>query len=141
MDLYAGAGLFALPLAQRGHTVTAVEENREAVADGEASLRLNRISPERCRFVAKPVEAALRGMTSADVVVLDPPREGCTPAVLEHVFGRMQPDVAVYVSCNPEALARDLSSIARHRYAIQSIQPVDMFPHTAHVEAVAVLTR
>ena len=141
LDLYAGAGLFALALAQRGHVVTAVEENRQAVGDGEASLRLNRISPERCRFIAKPVEAALRDVRSAEVVVLDPPREGCRAEVIEAVFGRLQPGLAVYVSCNPEALARDVAAIARHGYTIQSIQPVDMFPHTAHVEAVVVLTR
>jgi 23S rRNA (uracil1939-C5)-methyltransferase len=121
--------------------VTAIEENAEAVADGEASLRLNRIPPERCRFVAKPVEAALRAIKTADIVVLDPPRAGCTPVVLEHVFGRLGPSRAIYVSCNPEALARDLQSIARCGYTIQSVQPVDMFPHTAHVEAVVVLAR
>lgn len=141
LDLYAGAGLFALPLAQRGHVVAAVEENRQAVADGEASLRLNRIPPARCRFIAKPVAAALRTVRSAEVVLLDPPREGCAPEVIEDVFGRLQPGLSVYVSCNPEALARDIAAIARHRYTIQSIQPVDMFPHTAHVEAVVVVTR
>ncbi|HEY6361117.1 MAG TPA: 23S rRNA (uracil(1939)-C(5))-methyltransferase RlmD, partial [Vicinamibacterales bacterium] len=141
VDLYAGAGLFALPLAKRDHTVIAIEENRAAVADGQASLRLNRIPPERCRFVAEPVEAALRAIRAADVVVLDPPRTGCTPAVLEHVFRRVQPALAIYVSCNPEALARDLLSIVRGGYTILSIQPVDMFPHTTHVEAVVVLTR
>jgi 23S rRNA (uracil1939-C5)-methyltransferase len=141
VDLYAGAGLFALPLAQRGHVVTAIEENPEAVADGEASLRLNGIPPERCRFVARPVEAALRNIKTAETVVLDPPRAGCTPVVLDHVFGRLGPGVAVYVSCNPEALARDLQAIVRWGYTIQSVQPVDMFPHTAHVEAVVVLTR
>jgi 23S rRNA (uracil1939-C5)-methyltransferase len=141
IDLYAGAGLFALPLAHRGHTVTAVEENRDAVADGEASLRVNRIPAARCRFIARPVEAALRSLRPADVVVLDPPREGCTSAVLDEVFGRLQPELAVYVSCNPEALARDLKEIARHGYTILSIQPVDMFPHTAHIEAVVVLGR
>jgi 23S rRNA (uracil1939-C5)-methyltransferase len=141
LDLYAGAGLFALPLAQRGRIVTAVEENRQAVEDGEASLRLNRISSEHCRFVARRVEAALRTIRSADVVVLDPPREGCAREVIEDVFGRLRPGFAVYVSCNPEALARDVAAVARHGYTIQSIQPVDMFPHTAHVEAVVVLTR
>ena len=141
LDLYAGAGLFALPLARRGHRVTAVEENRQAVADGEASLRLNRISPEKCRFIARPVAAAMRTLRSAEVVVLDPPREGCAREVIDDVFGRLQPALAVYVSCNPEALARDLAAIARHRYTITSIQPVDMFPHTAHVETVVVLNR
>jgi 23S rRNA (uracil1939-C5)-methyltransferase len=141
LDLYAGAGLFALPLAQRGHMVTAIEENRQAVADGEASVGLNRIPPGRCRFIAKPVEAALRTVRSADAVVLDPPRQGCSRAVVDEVFGRLQPGLAVYVSCNPEALARDAAAIVRHGYRIQSIQPVDIFPHTAHVEAVVVLTR
>ena len=60
LDLYAGAGLFALPLARRGHHVVAVEANPAAVADGEASLRLNRIPAERCRFIAKPVGAVTR---------------------------------------------------------------------------------
>jgi 23S rRNA (uracil1939-C5)-methyltransferase len=141
LDLYAGAGLFALPLAQRGHTVTAVEDNRQAVADGEASLRVNRIAAERCRFIARPVEVAVRTVRSAHAVVLDPPRAGCARVVIDEVFGRLQPERAVYVSCNPEALARDVAVIARHGYAIQSIQPVDMFPHTAHIEAVVVLTR
>jgi 23S rRNA (uracil1939-C5)-methyltransferase len=141
LDLYAGAGLFALPLARRGHTVIAVEENRQAVEDGLASLGLNRIPAARCRFVAKRVETALRGIVAADAdaVVLDPPREGCDRLVLEEVFGKLRPRVAVYVSCNPEALARDLAAAEAHGYAIESLQPVDMFPHTAHVETVAVL--
>jgi len=71
--------------------------------------------------------------------VLDPPREGCSPVVIDGVFGRIGPRRAVYVSCNPETLARDLGRIVRHGYEVKSIQPVDMFPHTAHVEAVAVL--
>jgi 23S rRNA (uracil1939-C5)-methyltransferase len=65
----------------------------------------------------------------------------CTREVVDEVFGRLQPGLAVYVSCNPEALARDVAGIARHGYNFESIQPVDMFPHTAHVEAVVVLTR
>jgi 23S rRNA (uracil-5-)-methyltransferase RumA len=141
LDLYAGAGLFALPLARRGATVTAIEENREAVEDGEASLRFNRIPSERCRFVAKPVEAALRSVRAADAVVLDPPRDGCARGVIDEICGRLRPAMVAYVSCNPEALARDLGAAARHGYAVRSVQPVDMFPHTPHVEAVAVLTR
>jgi 23S rRNA (uracil1939-C5)-methyltransferase len=79
LDLYAGAGLFALPLALRGNTVLAIEENRTAVTDGEASLRLSRVPEGRCRFVAKPVEIALaRGRPVSshgfDAVVVDPPR-------------------------------------------------------------------
>jgi 23S rRNA (uracil1939-C5)-methyltransferase len=138
LDLYAGAGLFALPLARAGHTVTAVEENREAVADGEASQRFNRIPASRCRFIVSPVEK-WRTRGSFGVVILDPPREGCTPHVIDHVFGGLRPGSAIYISCNPEALARDLASIVVHGYAIQSLQPVDMFPHTEHVETVVTL--
>jgi 23S rRNA (uracil1939-C5)-methyltransferase len=139
LDLYAGAGLFALPLALAGHQVTAVEENAAAVADGEASRALNRIAPGRCRFIAGRVETVLARLPACDVVILDPPREGCSPAVLEAVFGRRAPACVVYVSCNPETLARDVA--AAPGYAVESLQPVDMFPHTPHVETVAVLSR
>jgi 23S rRNA (uracil1939-C5)-methyltransferase len=150
LDLYAGAGLFALPLARRGHRVTAVEASRAAVADGEASLRVNRIPPERCRFIAKPVGTFTRRPAFADrlrrdqaelVVILDPPREGCEASVLDDVFGRVAPANAIYVSCNPETLARDLKRITRHGYTIRSMQPVDMFPHTPHIETVVVVSK
>jgi 23S rRNA (uracil1939-C5)-methyltransferase len=140
LDLYAGAGLFAIPLARRGHRVVAVEENRAAVADGEVSARLNRLPIDRIRFVARPVEQALAG-ARADVVVLDPPREGCSPRVIDGVFGGARPRRAIYVSCNPEALARDLRLIVRQQYDVSSVQPVDMFPHTAHVETMVILER
>jgi len=139
LDLYAGAGLFALPLAQAGHDVVAVEENRAAVADGEASRALNRIPVTRCRWVAATVEEALTRVAPCDTVVLDPPREGCSLAVRTRLFAMRQPRRLVYVSCNPETLARDLSDAAAHGYAVESLQPVDMFPHTPHVETVAVL--
>ncbi|HVZ24379.1 MAG TPA: 23S rRNA (uracil(1939)-C(5))-methyltransferase RlmD [Vicinamibacterales bacterium] len=141
LDLYAGAGLFALPLARRGNAVIAIEENRDAVDDGEASLRLNRIPASRCTFVARSVEAGLRSARAAEAAVVDPPRDGCSPDVVDELFGRLHPRTVAYVSCNPEALARDLARITAHRYRIVSMQPVDMFPHTAHVETVVVLAR
>jgi 23S rRNA (uracil1939-C5)-methyltransferase len=141
LDLYAGTGLFSLPLARDGHQVIAVEENRAAVADGQASARLNRLPPERCRFVARPVESALGQLRGADAVVLDPPREGCTPTVVRGVFGKLRPHSVVYVSCNPETLARDLALATPLGYRIESVQPVDMFPHTAHIETVVVLRK
>ncbi len=139
LDLYAGAGLFSLPLALDGHVVTAVEENRAATEDGEASRRLNGIPAERCRFVARPVENALAALPPADAVVLDPPRDGCAPGVLRGVFAGRRPGIAVYISCNPEALGHDLAEIHRLGYETRLVQPVDMFPHTAHVETVVVL--
>lgn len=147
LDLYAGAGLFAVPLAKAGHTVIAVEESRAAVADGEANLRLNRIPAGQCRFIAAPVERALSQSLIKDqrspiaTLVLDPPREGLSAAVIEAVFGGLRPSTAIYVSCDPDGLARDLSRISPLGYRVDSLQPVDMFPHTAHIETVAVLSR
>ncbi len=150
LDLYAGAGLFAIPLARRGHAVVAVEDNATAVADGEASLRLNRVAAKQCRFVNASVEQALAntgrilpaaGSPAPPVVILDPPRDGCSPDVVDGVFGRIRPATAVYVSCDPGSLARDLAAIAPHGYRVESLQPVDMFPHTPHIETVALLTR
>lgn len=141
LDLYAGAGLFALPLALAGHTVTAIEENRAAVADGIASARLNRIDERRCRFIARPAEDAVLAAPPADVVVLDPPREGCDPSVLDAVFRGIRPRTGIYVSCSPEALATDLAHIVACGYRVDSMQPVDMFPHTPHIETVVVVSR
>lgn len=145
LDLYAGAGLFALPLARMGHEVVAIERNPVAVADGKASMRLSRLPPGQCRFITRSVEAAAntigRRLPAADAVILDPPREGCEASVLNGVFRERSPATAVYVSCDPTSLARDLGRITSHGYHIRSIQPVDMFPHTPHVETVAVLDR
>ena len=141
LDLYAGAGLFSLPLAKRGHAVTAVEENRDAVADGQTSQRLNKIPEGRCQWITAPVERTVGKIRGQGAVILDPPREGCAEGVLDHVFRERGPLMAVYVSCNPETLGRDLQAIVRHGYGVRSVQPVDMFPHTPHVETVVILSR
>jgi 23S rRNA (uracil1939-C5)-methyltransferase len=155
LDLYAGSGLFALPLALAGYEVAAVEENADAVRDGEANCRLNRIRLEGVTFIRGRVEdafapASARGWTAgpkprirrdAAVVVLDPPRQGCPPAVLEAVFHCLEPRRAVYVSCNPEALAAELPAIVDAGYRVTHIQPVDMFPHTEHIEAIVTLDK
>lgn len=141
IDLYAGGGLFAIPLARAGHVVVAVEENPAAVADGEAALRLNPGTRDRCRFIARRAETAAPALKGTDLVVLDPPRDGCSISVLRAVFERLRPPRAVYVSCSPESLAADLKTICGRGYRIRSLQPVDMFPHTAHVETVATLDR
>jgi 23S rRNA (uracil1939-C5)-methyltransferase len=143
LDLYAGAGLFALPLAKRGLRVTAIEEHPGAVADGVAARKLNGIDAARCRFVPSRVEDAIkRPLASApDVVILDPPRGGCERRVLQHVLARLRPPRVIYVSCNPAALAADLATARGLGYRAERVQPVDMFPHTPHIEAVSVLTR
>ena len=143
LDLYSGSGLFALPIAQAGARVTAVEENRQAVKDAEANIRLNRIASGQVRLVCARVEDMLPRLVADrwDAVVLDPPRQGCPRAVLAAVFETIAPPRAVYVSCNPDALAQDLPVILEAGYQVAQLQAVDMFPHTDHIETVAVFTR
>lgn len=141
LDLYAGSGLFTLPLAAHGHRVTAIEENAQAMRDADNNLRLNRISPANVRLLTATVEDGLKrvGRESFDLVILDPPRAGCTPPVLRTVFGQIRAPRVWYVSCNPEALASELPVIVREGYRVNRVQPVDMFPHTAHIETVVTL--
>ena len=143
LDLYSGSGLFALPLVKVGARVTAVEENRQAMKDAEANIRLNRIPGGLVRLMTASVEEALPRVARDqwDAVVLDPPRQGCPPEVLDGVFNQIAPARAVYVSCNPEALAIELPVILNAGYRVTSIQPVDMFPHTDHIETVVAFSR
>jgi len=146
IDLYAGVGLFSLPLARRGHRVLAIEEHRGAVSAGKQAARLNGLDESRCRFVSARVERGLSSFSRrVRAVVLDPPRAGCAAAVTRRLAGDLGPEVIVYVSCDPATLARDLSALlagarrVRRPYRVRLVQPVDMFPHTPHIETVAVL--
>jgi 23S rRNA (uracil1939-C5)-methyltransferase len=143
LDLYCGTGLFSLPIAKSGATVTAVEENRQAIADAETNVRLNRLPAGQIRFLASRVEDALPrvGKEPWDAIVLDPPRQGCPPAVISGVFERMRPARVVYVSCNPDALAAELPVILKTGYRVTRVQPLDMFPHTDHIETVVAFAR
>jgi 23S rRNA (uracil1939-C5)-methyltransferase len=143
LDLYSGSGLFGLPLAARGHAVTMIEENGQALKDAAANQRINAIAARRLRFVHARVEDALQRLApaGADAAVLDPPRGGCGPAVIREVFERVRPSRTVYVSCDPEALAAELPAILAAGYRITRVVPVDMFPHTDHIETVTVLSR
>jgi 23S rRNA (uracil1939-C5)-methyltransferase len=143
LDLYCGSGLFSLRLASSGVTVTGVEENRQAAKDAGSNAALNRIPRSRVRFLASRVEDALRSLAREkwDAVLLDPPRQGCTRAVLEQVFVGMAPPLVTYISCNPEALARELPFIQEAGYSIGGVRAVDMFPHTEHIETIVQLAR
>jgi 23S rRNA (uracil1939-C5)-methyltransferase len=143
LDLYAGSGLFTVPLAARGHHLTAVEENGLAIDDAEANLRLNRVNPRQVRLHAARVESALQRLRDEvfDCVILDPPRQGCSPEVIRSVFGQIDARQIVYVSCNPEALAAEMPAIAHAGFVVERVQPVDMFPHTAHIETVVTFSR
>jgi 23S rRNA (uracil1939-C5)-methyltransferase len=143
LDLYSGSGLFSIPFALAGAAVVAVEDSAEAVDDAAANVRLNRVPEGRVRLVRGRVEDALGRLIGErfDVAVLDPPRQGCAPAVVETVFERISPPRAIYVSCNPDALAGELPRIRAAGYDIETVEPVDMFPHTGHIEVVVTLRR
>ena len=143
LDLYCGSGLFSLPLARRGATVTAVEENRTAIDDLNTNVRLNRLDATHIRAIAGRVEDVIDrvGGTHWDAVILDPPRDGCAPEVLQAVFEDLAPPRVIYVSCNPEVLADDLPPIRDRGYRVERVQGVDMFPHTEHIETVVTLVR
>jgi 23S rRNA (uracil1939-C5)-methyltransferase len=138
LDLYCGSGLFSLPLAARGTRVIGLDENRQAIHDADANLRLNRIPSGSARFISARVEEGLARVAKEtwDAVILDPPRQGCPKSVLSTVFEGIAPRRAVYVSCNPDALADELPLIIRMGYRAERIEAVDMFPHTDHIETV-----
>jgi 23S rRNA (uracil1939-C5)-methyltransferase len=142
LDLYSGSGLFAVPLAVAGAAVTAVEENPQASADAARNLRLNRVPGGRVRLVTARVEDALSRLarTDFDAAIIDPPRQGCAGPVIPALVQGLRPRRLVYVSCNPDVLASDLQTILKAGARVDSLQPVDMFPHTEHIETVVTLT-
>ncbi|MDB4965058.1 MAG: methyltransferase [Myxococcales bacterium] len=137
VDAYAGVGGIALTLARGAAEVIGIEEHPRAVADAQASALLNHAV--RARFVVGDVEQTLAGLGAADVVVLNPPRRGCAPKVLQAVAA-MKPRLVAYVSCAPDTLARDLVILRQLGLRTHSVVPYDMLPQTPHVESLAVLT-
>jgi 23S rRNA (uracil1939-C5)-methyltransferase len=142
LDLYSGTGAISLLLARRARWVYGVELAQAAVDDAGANATANGIT--NCTFVSGEVRFVLpaliaKGVT-AEVVVADPPRAGFHPKAL-HALITLGARRIVYVSCNPTTLARDLGELVRGGYRLEWVQPVDMFPHTPHIEAVARLER
>ncbi|MBK9715857.1 MAG: 23S rRNA (uracil(1939)-C(5))-methyltransferase RlmD [Kouleothrix sp.] len=138
LDLFCGAGAFTLPLAAVAAEVVGVEEVADAVVDARLSAAENGIG--NARFEVGRVERALDQLDGTfDAVILDPPRRGCHPRALEGLL-RLAPARIVYVACHPATLARDLKVLAGG-YRVAGVQSVDLFPQTAHIESVALLTR
>jgi 23S rRNA (uracil1939-C5)-methyltransferase len=130
-----------LPLAARAKSATGVEASGSAVADARRAAEQNRIT--NATFVAGFTNRWLADVEQGrgprpDLVALDPPRTGLDDGVAA-ALGRLAPRRIAYVSCDPLALARDLSALAGHGFRVCSVTPFDMFPQTAHIEAVAVL--
>ena len=142
IDLYCGIGGIALHLAQDAGQVFGIEAVKEAVRNAGENAELNNL--KNCRFFAGDVEQELQRLPLEqqipELVVLNPPRKGCDKGVLE-VLGHLQPKRIIYVSCNPDSLARDLKILTHSGYNIERLQPVDMFPQTAHIETVVQLGR
>jgi len=142
MDLYSGTGAISLLLARRCRHVYGIEVAAAAVADAVRNAAANGIT--NCTFLSGEVRHVLPALLAegvrADVVVADPPRAGFHPKALKSL-ATLAPARIVYVSCNPATLARDVGDLAHHGYRLEWVQPVDMFPHTPHIEAVARLCR
>lgn len=142
IDAYCGTGTIGLCMADGASEIIGVEVNRDAVSDAKDNATRNGVSnatyvcDDAGKFMA---EMAMRG-ESADVVITDPPRAGCSREFLQSLLS-LSPTRVVYVSCNPETLARDLYTLTRGGYKVSKIQPVDLFPYTGHVECVVGLAR
>lgn len=141
IDAYCGAGTISLFLAKKARKVYGIEVVEEAVNDARTNAQINGI--ENVEFIAGQAEQIMPQMYKKgirpDVIVVDPPRKGCDQSLLDTIAS-MQPGRVVYVSCNPATLARDLKYLASKGYRAVEAQPVDMFPHTVHVECVVLMT-
>lgn len=142
IDAYCGIGTISLFLARKAGHVYGVEIVPEAIEDAKRNAKLNDV--ENATFEAGPAEVVIprwrKEGAKADVIVVDPPRKGCDPALLETILA-MQPERVVYVSCNPSTLARDLRVLEDGGYRTVEVTPVDMFPWTTHVECVVGICR
>jgi len=143
LDLYGGAGLFSLFLGGQAGALFCGEGDEDAVRCARMNLKRAGFAGAKCYqgdaaaiLKREFVEPGLK----ADVVILDPPRDGCSEGVLESL-SLLQPGRIVYVSCNPSTQARDVRHLLNSGYCLEIVQPFDMFPQTAHIEAIALLTR
>jgi 23S rRNA (uracil1939-C5)-methyltransferase len=139
LDAYCGVGLFTLPLAKEAGSVIAVELDPGATED----LILNLGQTENVEVIEGPVEAVLPDLVKSERLqgaVVDPPRQGMDLAVIDALVAD-GPSLLVYVSCDPATLARDVKRLSRGGYRVDTVQPVDMFPQTYHIELVTRLSR
>ena len=138
VDLYSGTGAISIFLADSAKKITGIEMSASAVADAENNCRKNMIS--NCFFIHGDIKDNLsKAGTGHDAMIIDPPRVGMHKNVVEQIL-EMAPEKIVYVSCNPSTMARDIGMI-KDKYSLLEVQPVDMFPHTYHIESVAKLVK
>jgi 23S rRNA (uracil1939-C5)-methyltransferase len=141
-DLYCGIGTIGLSLAGAALELWGIEIVEPAIVDAQRNAALNGIS--NAHFVAGDVRTEMRPLVeragNPDVVLVDPPRAGLSQKVVRRIL-ETEPKSIVYVSCNPTTLAPNARQMADAGYALERVTPVDMFPQTPHIEAVALLTR
>ena len=142
LDIYCGTGTIGLTLADKAKQVIGIESVQQAVEDARLNAEMNDIANARflCADAADAAKQLEQEGVQTDVVVLDPPRKGCSASLVETVSA-MNPSRIVYVSCDPATLARDCKLFAENGYLPQSVTPVDMFPRTPHVETVVLLSK
>jgi 23S rRNA (uracil1939-C5)-methyltransferase len=140
-DLYCGVGTISLIAANKAKEVHGIEIVKESISSAEENKKENEV--QNANFHLGSVENVFPKLYNkgikADIVILDPPRKGCEESVLK-TLKDMNPRKIVYVSCNPSTLARDLKILNNYGYNINEMQPVDMFPHSVHVETVVLLS-
>jgi len=135
-DLYAGVGLFSLPLSKRFERVISVEDERRACTLGRVNVKTN--SCDNVHYMRRTTEQFLAANSETpDLVMMDPPRLGAKPAI--PLLLALAAKRIVYVSCDPQTLARDLRLLVDGGYELESIEALDMFPQTYHTEAIAKL--
>lgn len=141
-DLFCGIGTIGLTMADRARELWGIEIVAPAIADAQRNAELNGIS--NAHFIAGDVRTAMRPMVERagrpDVVLVDPPRAGLSQKIVRRIL-ETEPDRIVYISCNPTTLAPNARQMADAGYALEEVRPVDMFPQTPHIEAVALLRR
>ena len=137
VDAYCGVGTFTVLLAPFSRLVTGIEESASAVADA----RMNAAGLDNVEFIEDRTEYALRKIDEpVDVLILDPPRRGCAPEAISAAI-ELGPARIAMVSCEPDAMSRDLAALCESVYTLDAVYPIDMFPQTRHVEALAILSR
>ncbi|NLW23410.1 MAG: 23S rRNA (uracil(1939)-C(5))-methyltransferase RlmD [Tissierellia bacterium] len=141
-DLYCGIGTISLYIGKEAKKVYGIEIVKEAIEDAKENAKLNGV--DNVEFIEGKAESVFPKMMKkgikANKVVVDPPRKGCEKEVLEAIVG-LNPERVVYVSCNPSTMARDVKYLVEKGYKVEEVQPVDMFPHTSHVETVVLMSR
>ncbi len=139
LDLYSGTGSIGLSLASRSKKVVGVEENKSAVELSKSNAELNSI--KNFSAIAGRAEEAIKSLEGKfEIIVLDPPRPGVNKKVLNKI-GEIKPAKIVYVSCNPFTQKHDVEILKEYGYQIKKCQPLDMFPHTPHIENIILLAR